>query len=76
MRRLVLVGSNFSGRSDALRKVTLEQRGSMFLVGPYAEAALSGLANTVGDEIAVYAHDGASERAAFAPIDVTRAVRV
>jgi cobalt/nickel transport system ATP-binding protein len=72
MRRLVLVGSNFSGRSDALRKVTLEQRGSMFLVGPYAEAALSGLANTVGDEIAVYAHDGASERAAFAPIDWTK----
>ncbi len=72
MPRRFLAGSNFSGRSDALRKATLEQRGSMFLVGPYAEAALSGLANTVGDEIAVYAHGGSRERRPFAPIDWTK----
>src|SRR5262245_8385488 len=66
MARALIVGANFSGRSAALHAGL--QHGETFFVGPYAEAALSGLSSTVADEIAIYArHDPA-----FAPVDWTR----
>ena len=69
MERRFISGANFSGRSEALRKEIHRQAGATFFVGPYAEAALSGLASTVADEIAIYADEGAEKRATFAPID-------
>ena len=63
MVREIIVGENFSGRSEALR-AWLSARGESFFLGPYAEAALSGLSSTVADEIAIYR--GASERPVFA----------
>jgi cobalt/nickel transport system ATP-binding protein len=64
-----IAGPNFSGRSAALaaRLKTLAP-GAAFFVGPYAEAALSGLSSTVADEIAIYTAPQ-STRAAFAPLD-------
>jgi energy-coupling factor transporter ATP-binding protein EcfA2 len=53
MARDLIVGSNFSGRSEALR-AWLSAHGESFFLGPYAEAALSGLSSTVADEIAIY----------------------
>ena len=67
MRRDLIVGDNFSGRSAALH-AGLKQ-GETFFVGPYAEAALSGLSSTVADEIAIYARRPDD---AFAAIDWTR----
>jgi len=63
----LISGANFSGRSAALmaRLETLAP-GNAFFVGPYAEAALSGLSSTVADEIAIYS--GAAKRS-FAPLD-------
>jgi energy-coupling factor transporter ATP-binding protein EcfA2 len=62
-------GANFSGRSVALRERLRElASGAAFFVGPYAEAALSGVSSTVADEIAIYAVPG--ERAAFTPLDL------
>jgi energy-coupling factor transporter ATP-binding protein EcfA2 len=66
--RAFVTGSNFSGRSATLR-ARLQERGGFFL-GPYAEAALSGLSSTVADEIDIYrapAHE--QERPPFATID-------
>jgi energy-coupling factor transporter ATP-binding protein EcfA2 len=61
-------GPNFSGRSAALtqRLATLAP-GNAFFVGPYAEAALSGLSSTVADEIAIYR--AATSARTFAPLD-------
>src|SRR5881628_3397819 len=53
MRREFIAGPNFSGRSARLRAL-LAARGESFLIGPYAEAALSGLSSTVADEIEIY----------------------
>jgi len=55
-QRNVLAGANFSGRSAALRALLQSDAlvGKAFLIGPYAEAALSGLTNTVRDEVALY----------------------
>src|SRR4051794_5948585 len=64
MRELI-VGRNFSGRSEMLRSRL--RQGETFLVGPYAEAALSGLSSTVADEIAIYAR--LSSRPAFGSTD-------
>src|SRR3954466_11305275 len=64
MRELI-VGANFSGRSEMLRARLRE--GETFLLGPYAEAALSGLSGTVADEIALYAR--LSSRPVFAALD-------
>jgi energy-coupling factor transporter ATP-binding protein EcfA2 len=62
-----IAGANFSGRSAALM-AWLRERAPAFFVGPYAEAALSGLASTVADEVAIYrAHRPV--RPAFAPLD-------
>lgn len=65
MARVFIAGPNFSGRS-ALLKARLGRPG--FFVGPYAEAALSGLASTVADEVAIY-RDASTTHTAFAPLD-------
>jgi energy-coupling factor transporter ATP-binding protein EcfA2 len=64
----LIAGENFSGRSAALRERLAALAPTAFFVGPYAEAALSGLSATVADEIAIYAA-AAPARAAFAPLD-------
>src|SRR4051812_22278026 len=62
-----IAGPNFSGRSAALM-AWLREKAPAFFVGPYAEAALSGLSSTVADEIDIY-RAAESSRPAFAPID-------
>src|SRR4051812_38526175 len=62
-----IAGANFSGRSAALMAL-LRGRTPAFFVGPYAEAALSGLSGTVADEIAIY-RASKPKRAIFAPLD-------
>lgn len=65
----LIAGPNFSGRSAALRgRLAALAPGAAFFVGPYAEAALSGLSSTVADEIAIYA-TAAGARDIFAPLD-------
>ncbi|MBV8840730.1 MAG: ATP-binding cassette domain-containing protein [Alphaproteobacteria bacterium] len=62
-------GPNFSGRSGALmERLQALAPGNAFFVGPYAEAALSGLSNTVADELAIYCCVAAPTRR-FAPLD-------
>ena len=69
MARNLIAGPNFSGRSAHLMTSLRERApGAAFFVGPYAEAALSGLSSTVADEIEIYRAQ-APLRAAFAPID-------
>src|SRR3954464_12052245 len=63
-----IAGPLFSGRSAALM-AWLRERTPAFLVGPYAEAALSGLSSTVGDEIAIY-RSPQPKRSPFTPLDV------
>jgi energy-coupling factor transporter ATP-binding protein EcfA2 len=64
-----LAGPNFSGRSAALReRLSALADGAAFFVGPYAEAALSGVSSTVEDEIAIYAAPH-SAHTAFTPLD-------
>lgn len=63
----LIAGANFSGRSAALM-ARLREKGPAFLVGPQAEAALSGLSSTVGDEIEIYCAPKPA-RDAFAPLD-------
>lgn len=67
MERVALVGPNFSGRSEALR-TRLGPDGRSFFLGPYAEAALSGLSSTVADEIAIYSVG--TQRHAMFPADI------
>ena len=69
-------GPNFSGRSGALmERLKALAPGNAFFIGPYAEAALSGLSNTVADELAIYlagevpARAGETPARAFAPLD-------
>jgi energy-coupling factor transport system ATP-binding protein len=64
----LIAGVNFSGRSAALRERLAELAPAAFFVGPYAEAALSGLSASVADEIAIYAARKPA-RAAFTPLD-------
>jgi len=62
-------GPNFSGRSGALmERLNALAPGNAFFIGPYAEAALSGLSNTVADELAIY-RAGEGPARAFAPLD-------
>jgi energy-coupling factor transporter ATP-binding protein EcfA2 len=71
-RRELITGPNFSGRSRALRALLREPPFAprSFFVGPYAEAALSGLSSTLADEIGIYRADGThSSRPVFSPID-------
>jgi energy-coupling factor transporter ATP-binding protein EcfA2 len=62
-----ILGQNFSGRSAALME-SLRLRKPAFLIGPYAEAALSGLSGTVADEIDIY-RVPSSRRPVFTPLD-------
>jgi energy-coupling factor transporter ATP-binding protein EcfA2 len=70
--RIFLSGPNFSGRSQALRTALRRApfKGTSFFLGPYAEAALSGLSNTLGDEVDIYRADNRlNRRPLFAPLD-------
>jgi energy-coupling factor transporter ATP-binding protein EcfA2 len=61
-------GPNFSGRSAALMaRLAALAPGNAFFIGPYAEAALSGLSSTVADEIAIYRAPAPGRE--FAPLD-------
>jgi energy-coupling factor transport system ATP-binding protein len=71
-RRELITGPNFSGRSAALRTLLREPDFAprSFFVGPYAEAALSGLSSTLADEIAIYRdEDATASRPVFSPVD-------
>src|SRR2546423_2508930 len=70
MLRQLIAGNNFSGRSEALRSELQRRQEQTFFLGPYAEAALSGLSSTVADEIAIYAR--APQHGCFASIDWTQ----
>jgi len=63
----LIAGANFSGRSVALRERLKAVAPNAFYIGPHAEAALSGLSSTVGDEIAIY--QSPTARAPFAQLD-------
>lgn len=62
-----IAGANFSGRSAALM-ARLRAIAPGFFIGPYAEAALSGLSSTVADEVAIY-RAPEPKHPAFAPLD-------
>ena len=62
-----IAGPNFSGRSGALM-ARLREVAPAFFIGPYAEAALSGLSSTVTDEIDIY-RALKPIRPAFTPLD-------
>lgn len=72
MHREFFAGPNFSGRSEAL--LALLRTGRLgeqtFFVGPYAEAALSGLSSSVTDEIALYGARPSREREVFDQLDI------
>jgi energy-coupling factor transporter ATP-binding protein EcfA2 len=66
----LIAGPNFSGRSAALMaRLAALAPGHAFFIGPYAEAALSGLSSTVADEIMIYRAASAPRRP-FAGLDV------
>src|SRR5438105_6453749 len=70
MPREFIAGPNFSGRSARLTALLHERApGGAFFIGPYAEAALSGLSSTVADEIAIYSARPKPARPAFSAID-------
>jgi energy-coupling factor transporter ATP-binding protein EcfA2 len=71
-RRELIVGPNFSGRSRALRAILRETSflPASFFVGPYAEAALSGISSTIADEVQIYrTTDARPLRPTYSPID-------
>jgi energy-coupling factor transport system ATP-binding protein len=71
-RRALITGPNFSGRSRALRALLREPSfaPASFFVGPYAEAALSGLSSTLADEITIYrTKRPVARRPIYSPID-------
>ena len=65
-------GSNFSGRSEAMLKLLRSGKlgSEAFFVGPYAEAALSGLSSSVTDEISLYSARPARTRPLFNQLDI------
>ena len=63
----LIAGPNFSGRSAALM-ARLREVAPAFFIGPYAEAALSGLSSTVADEIDIY-RAPVCAHPVFAPLD-------
>jgi len=72
MAKEFIAGPNFSGRSEALLTrlrggAQGEQRA--FFIGPYAEAALSGLSSSVADEIALYRARPPRARDVFSRLD-------
>jgi energy-coupling factor transporter ATP-binding protein EcfA2 len=72
MHKEFIAGLNFSGRSAAM--LTQLRDGSLgqhaFFIGPYAEAALSGLSSSIADEIALYRTRPARERVPFSRLDI------
>jgi energy-coupling factor transporter ATP-binding protein EcfA2 len=74
MRREVIAGPNFSGRSAALLDALRAEPAPAFFVGPYAEAALSGLSSTVADELALYRGKPSQPRPPFAALDISNAL--
>ena len=80
-RRELISGPNFSGRSAAL--MALLRDGALapetFYIGPYSEAALSGLSSTIADEIDIYRAKPESRaslgHAAFSPLDFAALAR-
>lgn len=72
MYREFFRGPNFSGRSAAL--LELLRGGTLgteaFFIGPYAEAALSGLSSSVTDEISLYQARPARTRPIFNRLDI------
>jgi ABC-type Mn2+/Zn2+ transport system ATPase subunit len=71
--RQLISGPNFSGRSAALMALLHDGKFApeSFYIGPYSEAALSGLTSTIADEIDLYRAKTASlGRAAFSPPDL------
>ena len=76
-RRELISGPNFSGRSAALMALLGDAAfaAKTFYVGPYSEAALSGLTSSIADEVDLYRakstdNPASPGRAVFAPIDV------
>ena len=72
-RRELISGPNFSGRSAALLALLHDSAfaAETFYVGPYSEAALSGLTSSIADEIDLYrARPAPLDRAPFSPFDV------
>jgi ATPase subunit of ABC transporter with duplicated ATPase domains len=70
MRREFIAGPNFSGRSAALLAALRDAARPAFFVGPYAEAALSGLSATVSDELSLYRGAPPAPRPAFSALDL------
>jgi energy-coupling factor transporter ATP-binding protein EcfA2 len=65
-RREFISGPNFSGRSRFLLARARDIGAATYFIGPYAEAALSGLSSTIEDEIQIYrAKDRARDRPLF-----------
>jgi energy-coupling factor transport system ATP-binding protein len=60
-RREFIAGRNFSGRSQHLLARARQFGNQTYFIGPYAEAALSGLSSTIADEIAIYQAKGRTE---------------
>lgn len=59
-RRELISGRNFSGRSAAMMALLRDKAApASFYIGPYSEAALSGLTSSIADEIDIY---GAKDR--------------
>jgi len=70
-RREFIAGRNFSGRSQALIAQAKRFGPQTYFIGPYAEAALSGLSSMVADEIELYRAKGnAVPRPSFGQITV------
>jgi energy-coupling factor transport system ATP-binding protein len=67
--REFIAGPNFSGRSRAVHTRAQGFGTPTYFIGPYAEAALSGLSSTIADEIEIYrAKDRAVDRPAFGTV--------
>jgi energy-coupling factor transporter ATP-binding protein EcfA2 len=72
-RRELISGPNFSGRSATLMELLRDGAFApeSFYIGPYSEAALSGLSSTIADEIELYgAMKAGFRRPPFSLIDV------
>src|SRR6185437_2681280 len=76
-RRELISGPNFSGRSAALLALLRDSTfaAETFYIGPYSEAALSGLTSSIADEIDLYRGKSTTmpagpNRAVFSAIDV------
>ena len=67
--RELIAGPNFSGRSRTVHLRAQSFAAPTYFIGPYAEAALSGLSSTIADEIELYrAKDHTTGRSRFGTI--------